>query len=410
MSAPVRHASYLAMGFVMILLAPSALAYELDRDPSTAGDQVYKWCGTQGRGLKVYYSFSSPSSYLNTFKQAVAVMNQMGSRMYFLETGTSTNYDIRVDLIRDAASPNVAQETPESTTFGGTIGSVTTWCYVRTKIELNQAYMDALFASSEGHDAQSTMAHELGHALGLQHPVADTTLMYGNSNRYGLHKIIMPTPDDLEGLEAQGYLRRVSALNTSSLTTGGAINRYANGSISRVMVSIDGTSQYAYAHDSWTRGTNWRGSGATAEITPNVVYRGSLRIGPNSNPTDTTARVGSIELNDGGIRLSYTKPDNTLQISTISATPAAAGTKYWASLRWVPSETTADGAALYAHVYRESDNVLLGHLKIASVSQKYGSVAGTYRSGVAAWTDTSSNPNSEYSVNNGIVSVGAYAS
>lgn len=205
--------------------------------------------------------------------------------------------------------------------------------------------------------------------------------------------MVLPIYDDIMGLDFY-YGPRKSQLASSA---GYYISRDASNMPTREWIGTSANGRYAHAHEDWSRSNSWKGTVATAWVTPNTAHRFALGFGTNVDPHDTTSRVAYLELRPQGIFVTATNPNNGYNTYTVSSSPVSAGTQYFLQLWWKPSENTPGGSDVYAYAYKPGTNERLGSWQVLSSDLKFGSTTGYFKRGVSVRAN-SGDPASDYSI------------
>jgi hypothetical protein len=261
-------------------------------------------------------------------------------------------------------------------------------------VELND---DNIYAYSAGFtQTEATAAHEMGHALGLGHEnsaaAQNWDLMYWSDDPYYNNNVIGPTRDDISGIislygeSVNHVLNSASKNNANVYLPGGGINDVVN----------TGAQGYALAYDAST--TTLPGSNTLILpeiVTGETLYRSAVGVWASSNPTDQTKRIAIAEADSDGVKLVWSAVYMGIWVTYINTITATVNPNhlYFIEIA-IQNENGSPTANVWAYDYNTDS--WLGH---SSASIYYSwSTTGVYI-GFATWTDSTSNPSSDYWLN-----------
>ncbi|HEV2139324.1 MAG TPA: matrixin family metalloprotease [Nitrososphaerales archaeon] len=240
----------------------------------------------------------------------------------------------------------------------------------------------------------SVITHEMGHALGLAHVSDSWTVMNSSIQNWNLHHVVGPMRDDINAMVSMyGYFTRYPLqYNTvQPFSYSGTVNQPAgvSGDINEVRVNNPGPSTWAFAYAT-----------AAAPITPlNTVilryeinsanlYRGAIGFWGSTNPTDITQRIAIAEFDDNGLKLGYSDPSH----GTFSWVTIGSGYTSETHSMQIVLQLETGGLHAYFYDYNYNTDSWIGETDFY-VYLTWGS---SMYVGLAAWTDTTSNPPSDY--------------
>lgn len=358
----------------------------LDQDQNAYGYGTI-WCkwGSSTVTWKAGANYSS-TNYGDT-KLAIANINDVGSSLFLDETtGTpNINYYNWSDL------NNLGWNGYTS------ISRVGSTCASATVFISNPA--TGGFSSQQ---RQNTIAHETLHAVGLDHTPSDsswkTSLMYPTAANYNDHNIFVPTLDDIRALQSgssYGSATSTSQCNTSvqsgSVTYTGTCSSGNPALPMTEKVTTAGSANRAFAYDSSTSLPSLT-TLITTKVQPNTVYRFSTGVHTNTNVADGGSRYGTIEVDNDGFKAAWSFLGLTQTASIGTATPSTTKT-YFLEL------VLQDGKTAAAYVFEDNGSASTAPTFIGKATfTPSGSWSGTKYTGTGVWTDSGSNPKSDYQV------------
>jgi hypothetical protein len=130
------------------------------------------------------------------------------------------------------------------------------------------------------------------------------------------------------------------------------------------------------------------------KVNPSTLYRFSTGIHTNTNVADGASRYGTIELNNDGVKAAWSYLGST-QTSTLCGSPCVStGTTYYLQLVM----QNGQNAAAYAYLNDGGGTTPPTYLGKASFTPGTSSWSGSMNIGTGVWTDSGSNPLSNYVV------------
>lgn len=267
-------------------------------------------------------------------------------------------------------------------------------------ITLNSYYTD----SDSPEQRQNTMAHEFGHAIGLMHSTgtyAPETLMYVDATNWSTYKIFVPTLDDIRGAQAL-YGSTTSTSECWTFTQSGSVTYTGTCSSTNPAlpmtekVTTAGSGNRAFASDS-PSGSSLPSSNTVvtiAKVQPSTLYRFSQGIHTNSNVADGTSRYATVELDNDGIKAAWSDSFGLTETSTLWSGTPSTSTTYFLEL----VAENANSEAAYAYQDDGGGSTPPTFLGKTTFDTGISSWSGTKYFGTGAWTDSSSNPLSNYNV------------
>jgi hypothetical protein len=329
------------------------------------------------------------STYATDLRYAIADHNNDGTNVFFDEVTSGGN------LI--AYTWNHPETTARGVTFlpagcSGSYGSST------VSVLIN----DPVVSGFTSQKRQATWSHELGHALGLDHPTGsgtnyEATNMKPTATSYDTYGIFYPVLDDIRGIASiYGMSTSTSQCNTS--TQSGSVTYTGTCSSSNPAlpmtekVTTAGSSNRAFAYDSTTSLPSVGTILITSKVQPNTLFRFSTGVHTNTNVADGGSRYGTIEVDNDGFKAAWSFLGLT-QTATISSSTPSTTTIYFLEL------VMQDGKSASAHVYQDNGGGSTPPTYIGKATfTPSGSWTGTKYTGTGVWTDSGSNPKSDYTV------------
>mgnify|MGYP001549919227 CR=1 FL=1 len=224
--------------------------------------------------------------------------------------------------------------------------------------------------------------------------------MYTDASNWSTYKIFVPTLDDIRGAQAV-YGSTTSTSECSTFTQSGSVTYTGSCSAGSpalpmtVKVTTAGSGNRALATDS--SGSSLPSSNTVlmiAKVQPSTLYRFSQGIHTNSNVADGSSRYATVELDDGGIKAAWSDTLGLTETSTLWGTTPSTSTTYFLEL----VVENANSEAAYAYQDDGSASTPPTFLGKATFDTGTSSWSGTKYFGSGAWTDSGSNPLSNYSV------------
>ncbi len=343
-----------------------------------------------------YYNGASANDRLSV-DFAAAAWTDTPTPVY-LVPGSSSSSDIRVSSTNDAPP------------ISGAIGSTVYACSgAYFSGQTNITLYDSNMGGWNQDKITSTVAHEMGHALGLNHPPYPLTsrysvrwsLMYQDSSFYDNYKIFVPVADDIKGLaQLYGWAPHTtfySSLSRGDVRTGCVPIPCAPPLALRVFTPDSGSFTQPY---NTTTLPNSNIAVMFAYVTPTTVYRFHMGWERASDPTSLQNRYATIELDNDGIKLvTSTGAGAMLNVFTfVSGSSVTANTSYFLEL--VVECCNVLKATAYAFqgsmATGNAGETFLGSLDTANgLIDGWGSA---HIFDAAVWTDSPSNPASFYNL------------
>lgn len=261
---------------------------------------------------------------------------------------------------------------------------------------------------------QSVIAHEMGHTLGLDensNPSStndEKTLMYPDDLSYSLYKVFVPVLDDIRGAQVWYGGRTSNSQCPPNYNQNGVVEynpdtptcSSSNPDLPMTeRVTTAGAGNRAFASQ-YSTSTSMPSVGTTVMMTKvkaNTLYRFSLGFHSGTNVADQFNRMATIELDNNGIYASYIDTGGNVKTVTIwSGTPSTTTTYFLEIV--VQKSTFKTPVGVYA--YKDDGSGSTPPTYLGSAQFDSGVLWNSYGMyfGTGVWTDSSSNPLSNYQV------------
>lgn len=359
-------------------------------------------CSQQGPTITYRADSSVPSGYLSAIHLSMANWNNAPVNMFLDEVTSSEKITIKA-----ATNGNNGITAITSWPVAGRCNPSTGYMNTPVTITLNTSYLDGY----SNQQRQNTIAHETGHAIGLDHAdsgVSDSdaqkTLMYSTNNNYVTYKIYVPVLDDIRAAQAW-YGTVTSTSECTEYNQNGDVvytGTCSSGSPALPMtekVTTAGAGNRAFASQ-FSSGQSMPSVGTMLMMTkvqPSTLYRFSLGTHSGSNVADSFNRMATIELDNNGIYASYINTGGSVTTVTIwSGTPSTSTTYYLEVV--VEQGSFSTPTAVYA--YKDDGGGTDAPTYLGSASFDSGVLWNSYSMwhGTGVWTDSGSSPLSNYQV------------
>jgi Matrixin len=126
--------------------------------------------------------------------------NTQNTRVWMQQTTIQTESIMDIHSIYDVEIPNVAGYT--SYWRGGSSVNPYNTDWYWAKIAINNRFAWGIALNSPSANYAGTVAHEIGHGLGLNHTSNEYTLMFPDAHTLAFNDIIWPTQDEVAGVQA----------------------------------------------------------------------------------------------------------------------------------------------------------------------------------------------------------------
>lgn len=336
----------------------------------------------------VVYNQANRISFSNPYNDFYPVQNAIGAW---------NSVDANLALSTSNNNPNIHVV---STSVSASWNGMTSWTCsngVMTNtatISLNDYNLNNHFALIE-----NVAAHELGRALGLNDENASNiSLMFYSDSSYLSHHIIVPVQDDVNGIISLYGFKLDHPLtdgvesNANIYWPGGGMHEIVN----------SGQQGGAMVFDPNSGNHNWPTSNIT--ILPYMVwgstlYRSAVGIWTSTGVSNQSARAATIELDSDGIKLVYSNYISNVPpqefVTCVYCGTINPNQVYFLELV-LQQENDGQGGAVgsaYGYAYQYNGPAMLGE---ADTQPSYWGSGFTYYDGFGVWTDSSSNPSSDY--------------
>ena len=249
------------------------------------------------------------------------------------------------------------------------------WFVSPVKVYINEYYTNGMITQNR----QSVMSHEVCHGLGLAHSSGGSLM---GTNAWTDYKIFTPVFDDIKGLQAIYGSSATTAQWNSYTTSNGHITwGPTNGYVENLWISPSGVSQSATCYESRTVLPSSGTMLMICEVQPSTSYKFATGIFKSQNPSD---RMMSIEYDSDYFKLA--KTSGSVNICQV----------YFPGYRHYLILVVQNGLPAYAYVYRADNGAWQGG-NYLSLSDGW---ATSVHFSNSVWTDSSSNPSSNYNVYN----------
>jgi hypothetical protein len=270
--------------------------------------------------------------------------------------------------------------------------------------QASEVYVNDYYTNSYSNEKrQNVIAHEIGHAIGLDHSGTSTnalkTLMYYTSGRYDNYKIFVPTLDDIRAATAHyGSVTSTSECNEFNSNGDVVYTGTCSGSNPALpmneKVLTTGPQNRAFASQ-YSTGQSFPSVGTvliTTKVDPNTLYRFSTGIHTNTNVADGASRFATIEVDNSNIKAAWSYLGIT-QLATIWVGTPSTTTVYFLEI------VVENGQPAAAYAYKDDNGGSTPPTYLGSVTFTPGlSWSGSKYYGTGVWTDDSLNPASNYDV------------
>lgn len=391
----------LSVGISISSILVLASILPLTQLSSIESAEAYQFLGCKHPSNTVKYRIQSgtSSSYVTAMHYAVVTWNDAPSGLFLDEVTSGEHIFLQTG--------SLGLFGPLGITNWGSSGTdpichPTTGFLNAPKITLN---IDRL-NSAAFELGEAVAAHELGHAIGLAHtgPGGEQALMYATSINYDSYGVFAPTLDDIRGVTSTtlygGGIAKTSQCIEHNSSGGDIVYTGTCGYPMTEKIITAGTHR-AFASQT-QNGQSMPSVGAvlmTVKVKPTTLYRFSLGIHSTNNVADSSNRMATIELDNNGIKASYVNTGGTVTTTTLWSGTPSTSTTYFLEVVAVKSTTGLTVAGLYAYQDNGGGQVEPTFLGSAKVNSGINwNTYSTMHFGTGVWTDSSSNPLSNYQV------------
>jgi hypothetical protein len=254
---------------------------------------------------------------------------------------------------------------------------------------------------------QNTMAHELGHSLGLDHSgslkYSPETLMYYTNISFTNYTIFVPVLDDIRGVQAR-YGAPGNTTQCYTFVSNGnvnytgtcSVNGYAALPMTEYVTSAGSQNRAFATHYSTSRVLPAVGTALmTTDVQiPNLskAYRFSLGVHTDNNVANPASRFSTIDLDNDGIKAVYDDSSGNSQVIIMNNTsPNTAD--YFLEVAFENGKPTST----YAYLNNNGGGTPPNFLGSTTFSPGSGWSSSVFY-GTGVWTDNFLNPLSQYKV------------
>lgn len=338
-------------------------------------------------GHTVYYYNGASTSDSSEVSNGAAEWSSVNANLNLVQVTNPTLASIRIYSANNGSAGVTGQTFPGGASCSGTgifSGYMRILLYDNNKKHANGSPYN--FGENE-----SVATHEIGHALGFAHSgYSEWNLMYPTDARYEDHHVIGPMMDDIRGAVSI-YGESLSYSLTSSNNVNAQTNWPAGGTsqLGGIEVKINSGQQgHALAYQLSTISLPSTARVLSYEIDSKTLYRGSIGFWASTDPTDITKRVANAEIDSDGIKVGHTTDTSCCYSWTTISSTVNANHAYFVELI-LQKENSVYTEYLFVYDYTANSWVGEGD---NSIYNGWGS----FYVGHAAWTDSTTNPASDY--------------
>lgn len=341
------------------------------------------------------------SSYLTPIRHAVKTWNDIPANI-FLDSVT-----LGERIFIETADLGFFGPLGQTAFLNNQICNPTTGDLNTSTITLNTALL-----GTEGMEKrQAVAAHEIGHAIGLDHTGssanANKALMYATIDQFNSYHVFVPTLDEIRAIQLvydAGIAKTPQCYEHNS--SSGDITYTGTCSSTNAALPMTERVTAAGTHRALASQTQNGQAMPSVEkvlmmtkVKPSTAYRFSLGVHSTNNVADSSNRMATIELNNNGITASYVNTGGSVTTTTLWSGTPSTSTTYFLMVLVEKSTTELTSAAVYA--YKDDGGGSTPPTYLGSAKFTSGINWGTYSTmhfGTGVWTDSSSNPLSNYVV------------